>query len=227
MTKAVIFDIDNTLYCYDDAHAAAFQAVCDYVSNQFGISADEFLSLHKDMNKKLQGRMGPVAASHNRLIRYQNILEEKGLPMHPHLLNMYDTYWNTLLEASVPSDGAVECLQWLKEKGIRIGICTDMTARMQFLKLTKYQMLPYIDFVVSSEEAGAEKPDRAMFDLALLKAGCERNECTFVGDHLVKDVQGSIAAGMHGILFSPQGIRSELDVPQIVSFRELPSLLAE
>ena len=42
MIKAVIFDIDNTLYNYDEAHEAAFPELCRYVKEQFGWDAAFF-----------------------------------------------------------------------------------------------------------------------------------------------------------------------------------------
>ena len=46
----------------------------------------------------------------------------------------------------------------LKKRKIRIGIGTDMTAYVQYRKLEAIGVTSYIDFIVTSEEAGAEKP---------------------------------------------------------------------
>ena len=40
MIKAVIFDIDNTLYSYDEAHAPAFAAVQQYALEHLGMDKD-------------------------------------------------------------------------------------------------------------------------------------------------------------------------------------------
>ena len=42
MIKAVIFDIDNTLYSYDNAHARAFPELLLYAKEELGIPEDEF-----------------------------------------------------------------------------------------------------------------------------------------------------------------------------------------
>ena len=82
MIKAFVFDIDNTLYSYDTAHKTAFQAVTDYVCPAFGLAPDEFAALHRQGDRLLRQRVGSVtAAIHNRLIRYQIILEELGQPI--------------------------------------------------------------------------------------------------------------------------------------------------
>ena len=51
------------------------------------------------------------------------------------------------------------------------------------------------DFVVTSEEVEASKPDNAIFDAAASKAGVEIKSILHVGDDPVKDVMGAIHAG--------------------------------
>lgn len=202
MIKTVIFDIDNTLYSYDAAHDVAFSALLDYAERELWMTRSRFIELHKDMKKHLEGQMGKVATIHNRIIRYQNLLEQAGLPIS-HALTMHHIYWDTLIGASVPTEGAAEVMAELKKRGIRIGIGTDMTAELQFEKLRHLGLLDYIDFMVSSEEAQAEKPDEALFRLCIQKAACAPEECLFVGDSLKKDVAGAENVGMHGIWFCP------------------------
>ena len=38
MLLAVLFDLDNTLYSYDEAHAAAWSALTDYAREQLSLS---------------------------------------------------------------------------------------------------------------------------------------------------------------------------------------------
>ncbi|MCD7822304.1 MAG: HAD-IA family hydrolase [Clostridiales bacterium] len=225
MIKVIIFDIDNTLYSFDAAHQVAFGALLDYAQRELGVAPDEFRRLHREMNQELKGRMGSCAAIHNRLIRYQNILERLGQPIG-HALRMSDLYWNTLLDAMEPSPGAAETVRQLNAQGLKIGVGTDMTARMQFIKLERLGLLPYIDFLVSSEEAQAEKPAPALFDLCVEKAAVRPAECLFVGDNLEKDVHGAQAAGLHALWYRPQGAAEETAEPFVTTLRQLPGLLA-
>ena len=88
-----------------------------------------------------------------------------------------------------PCPGLLEFLQILKSRQIRIGIGTDMTASIQYKKLRKLGLAPFIDFIVTSQEAGVEKPHPHFFDVCLEKAGCLPEECAFIGDNRKKDVQ--------------------------------------
>ena len=226
MIRTVIFDIDNTLYSYDDAHKVAFARLLEYAEKNLHMTAEEFTKLHTETMGRLKAQMGEVAATHNRLIRYQNMLESKGLPLQPHAFKMYRIYWDTLLEEARPSEGIHEVMAFLKEKDIRIGIGTDMTAAVQFEKLIRLNLLSYIDFMVSSEEAGAEKPDKIFFALCLKKSCSAPEECLFVGDSPKKDVFGAQNAGMQAVWFRPQGKDPEQNIHQIRDMKELISFLS-
>lgn len=222
MIRAVIFDIDNTLYSYDEAHAVAFPALQEYARQNLSLEPEEFTALHKQTQNKLKARMGSVATIHNRLIRYQNMLESLGLPME-HALTMNDLYWNTLLEYAVPTPGAAEVMAELKKRGITIGIGTDMTARLQIEKLRRLGLVGFVDFMVSSEEAQAEKPSPALFQLCAEKAGCASEECLFVGDSLKKDVNGPKSVGMQAVWFAPQEIENPEE--HITSLHEILTII--
>jgi putative hydrolase of the HAD superfamily len=218
MIKTVIFDLDNTLYSFDDANKIAFDRLLDYVEQELPISLDEFSKLYNHFKMSLPQ---DNSVCHNRLIRFQKILETHNLPLYPHALDMDRIYWDTLVEAAVPSLGAATTLEELKQRGIRIGIGTDMTARIQFVKLTKLELLPYIDFIVSSEEACAEKPAPKFFAACVEKAGCEACECIFVGDSLVKDVIGASKAGLNGVWYNPENKETKEKVTSIVELSQL------
>jgi putative hydrolase of the HAD superfamily len=155
------------------------------------------------------------------------MLESMGCALYPHALKMDEIYWDTLIEAATPSDGAVELLHQLKQQGLRIGIGTDMTARIQLRKLTELGMLPYVDFLVSSEEAGVEKPAPEFFARCVAKAGCESRECLFIGDNLKKDVFGALNAGWKAVWYCPEGAQMGDDILQIANFAQLPELLGK
>jgi putative hydrolase of the HAD superfamily len=68
-----------------------------------------------------------------------------------------------------------------------------------------------LDGVVTSAEAGARKPDPAIFRFALRVAGCSAAEAVHVGDTPEEDVAGARAAGIRALLLArgdDGGIRS-------------------
>ena len=209
MMKTWIFDIDNTLYSYNAADQAAFQALTDSFCETFGLSPQRFFRLHREADRILCDRVGQGAAIHNRLIRYQIMLEQIGKPISyaPGLANLY---WGTLLSHMQCTPGARELMSFLKSAGYTVGIGTNMTADYQYAKLERLGLWDHVDFFVSSEEAGAEKPDARFFALCVKKAGCRAGECGFVGDSLQRDALGAMRAGLHPVWLCREGTVADI-----------------
>lgn len=86
--------------------------------------------------------------------------------------------------------------------------------------------MPLVDFLVTSEELGVEKPDPRLFALCAEKAGVPPKDCAFVGDSLEKDALAARRAGMAGVWYCPKGSEpAPEDVPVVRSLGELPELL--
>lgn len=208
MIKAVIFDIDNTLYSYDNAHEYGWKALCNYVQANLGMEPDTFkqeiAKAAADVKAHLEA---DCAALHDRTLRFLVMLERNRLPL-THAAVMGELYWDTMIRHAQPSPGAMDCLNALKAQGYVLGIGTDMTIEYQLKKLEQLQMLPLIDFIVCSEEANVEKPHEKMFRLCAAKAGVSPEECLFVGDSLKKDVLGPRNIGMHSLWFCPDSAKA-------------------
>lgn len=203
MIKAVLFDIDNTLYSFDRCHAVAMEAMYAYAAKHLGLDRQALDREQKEAAAVVRERLGrECAALHNRALRLQLLLEKHGLPLH-HALVMSELYWDTLIGMAEPEPGSMTCLSRLKEAGYILGIGTDMTLEYQLKKLKRLQMLPFFDFLVSSEEVNTEKPDPKLFLTCAQKAGVSPEECLFIGDSVKKDVLGPRAVGMHSVWYCP------------------------
>lgn len=227
MPRAVVFDIDNTLYSYDEAHAAAYHALTAYAQKRLSMPPKAFDELHRLGSTLLEEHSGGrCAAIHNRLIRYQLMLEHSRLPI-AHAPVMAELYWTTLLDAMKPFPGVVTALRTIRDRGLMLGIGTNMTADHQFEKLERLGLLDLVDFMVTSEEVSAEKPDRKLFDLCAEKAGCPNGDCAFVGDSPKGDVQGAMDAGMTAVWFhpGPDDAGPPEGAHRLRSFQELPELI--
>ncbi|MDO4340178.1 MAG: HAD-IA family hydrolase [Eubacteriales bacterium] len=222
MIKAAIFDIDNTLYNYDKSHVYGMEALAAYCRTSFGINREEMNFYYEKAQKIANTRIGTdTAAIHSRMIRFQCMTELLSAPIFPHVQNMYHSYWDTLIAHAEPSPGALHLFSVLKESHIRIGIGTDMTITIQYEKLKKLGYAPYIDFIVTSQETGVEKPHPHFFKICTEKAGCLPGECAFIGDNLKKDVQGAWDNGLCGIWYTQEKIpEKDMGFPTIVSFSD-------
>jgi putative hydrolase of the HAD superfamily len=111
-------------------------------------------------------------------------------------LDIEETYWSVFLDTMVFNPGVEVFLQEAKDKGIKMCIVTDLTAQIQIRKWIKLDLGRFIDFLVSSEEAGIEKPGSYMFELAMEKLGVKPEECIMIGDSEEKDIKGAEVLGI-------------------------------
>lgn len=225
MIKTVIFDIDNTMYSFDRAHQAAMEELLGYGQRVLGLSPEFMQEKLRETQRNIVNRLGVNdSAIHNRLIRFQCFLEAVGNREFGNALEMYHIYWDTILRVMEPEPGVKELISALHSDGIRVGVGTDMTAYIQYKKLIGLDVMKDISFIVTSEEAGAEKPSEKFFRLCVEKAGCLPEECVFIGDSLEKDVCGAEAFGLTGIWYCPGKEKKESDNCSrkvITDFREI------
>ena len=201
MYKGVIFDIDGTLYDYQINDKLAMKHFCGYIERAMGISEENFRKTYTEARNIIHQRLKDTAASHSRVLMIQTALELLGKNPFDYVLELYDVYWNYFLENMRPYDGAEEFLRELKNRGVKISTCTDMTAQIQYRKIKKLGLDKFIDFMVTSEETGFEKPSPIMFELALYKMRVRADEAAYFGDALDRDVLGAANVGIEPYWF--------------------------
>lgn len=203
MIKAVIFDLDNTLYAYDPLDREAIRRVREYVCKECRITDGRFEEAYLYGREETKRLLGDVAASHNRMLYFQHTLEYLRTYSISMSLHMYDLYWGTFLERMKLRDGVREFLDRMHELEIRVMICTDLTAHIQHRKIEALGIARDLYGLVSSEEAGREKPSREIFELCLKKLQLSAGEVFFMGDSMERDVEGAGNAGMQAVWFDP------------------------
>ncbi|MBR3813384.1 MAG: HAD family hydrolase [Spirochaetaceae bacterium] len=207
MYKAIIFDLDDTLYDYESIHKNAMKKLRTFTCEKFGISENEFDMAFSMAKKETKELLGETGASHNRMLYCQKTLENLGKnPVHG-VLEMYDCYWDSMLSEMKLRNGTIQLLERLKADNVKIAICTDLTTQIQHRKINQLGLDPYIDVLVTSEEAGVEKPNERIYGLAFAKLqalipAIKKSDCLFIGDSQEKDVDAPRCFGMDSILFT-------------------------
>ena len=192
LPDAILLDTDNTLYAYDKAHSVAMKAVAEKAMSSFSISEETFYKAFYDAKKQIKKRLGETASSHSRLLYIQRMLEILGLGSQILLaLDLEQTYWRTFLGNAELFDGVKELLDDLRILAIPTAIVTDLTAQIQFRKVVYFGLDHYFDFIVTSEEAGFDKPNKAPFKIALEKMRPNGNCIWMIGDNPKQDIQGA------------------------------------
>ena len=192
LPEAFLFDTDNTLYHYDPAHYAAKEAVCRKVTDTLSISPKDFDRAFSEARTQVKLRLENTASSHSRLLYLQRMLEMMGLGSQVLLaLDFEQTYWRTFLANAVLFDGVKDLLDDIRLLGIPTAIVTDLTAQIQFRKVVYFGLDNYFDYIVTSEEAGFDKPHAAPFQIALEKMDAKEKIIWMIGDNAASDIRGA------------------------------------
>lgn len=199
--KGILWDLDNTIYEYEPVHKAAYSKCIEMASGKFNISESDFETNWNMARRAVHDSLLGQAAMHSRLLYFQKLSEQLfGKTNADFALEMEAMYWDTFLENMEWRPGMKTFMAKAAEQKIKMCIVTDLTAQIQLRKWISLGLDDYMDFMISSEEAGAEKPKAAIFNLALSKLGLAAADVIMIGDNSEKDIAGAESLGIKSYL---------------------------
>lgn len=231
--SCVLLDLDHTLYDYEPCNKAGMIAAKELAMRQLGLRNDDFDRCFADARTELKHRLGKTAASHSRLLYFQRTVERAGFASQPYVtLQLEQAFWRAYLDVAQLYPEVLDFLDDLRILGIPAVIVTDLTAQIQLRKIVALGLDKLVDWVVTSEEAGRDKPDPAPFELALAKIGGIEGEIWMIGDNHDCDLSGARlavqAVTLHKIDWRFQTRKSGVHADaRFWEFGELRSLLAK
>jgi putative hydrolase of the HAD superfamily len=240
MTKrAVFFDVGETLVYAHPSPAEIMSAICAEAGVQLTVAqleAAERAVAPRVLERQRQGPLYSISAENSQRFWtwvYEQILDELAVPprRHRELANRFHRQFNTLETWQLYPD-AMPALEAVAERrragGLSVGVLSNWEDWLETL-LTQLELSGFFDFVVVSASAQLEKPDPAIFRLALERAGVSASQALHVGDSLHADVYGALHAGIRPVLLDRRGRYAADQVPEgaakITTLMELPPLL--
>jgi putative hydrolase of the HAD superfamily len=131
----------------------------------------------------------------------------------------------------VPVPDAAETLLHLQAAGYPLAVVSNATGTME-QQLAGHRICTadggpaaQVAVVVDSDVVGVEKPDPAIFDIALDALGLPPDDCIYVGDTVHFDVNGARAAGLRPVHLDPYRWCPDTDHPHVGSLAELARAL--
>ena len=208
MVRAVLFDLDDTLFDHGGSARAALQAVRAAHACFAGVPFDDFERTHARFLEELHLEVlaGRLALDDARRERFRRLLAALELDARPALADaIAASYRDEYMMARRAFDGAVALLEAVRARA-RVGIVTNNLHAEQADKLRVCGLDRLVDALVVSEEAGVSKPDPAIFALALDRLEVSPADAVMIGDSWENDVVGARRAGIDGIWFNPAGL---------------------
>jgi len=108
--------------------------------------------------------------------------------------------------------------------GLTLGVVSNFEDWLEGL-LIEMEVAPFFAFMVISGKEGVEKPDPAIFRLALERSGVAPEEAVFVGDHPRLDIQAAAELGMTGVLIDRPGRYQDFEGLRVRTLTDLLPIL--
>lgn len=119
---------------------------------------------------------------------------------------------------------ALPALRELKVHGYRLGVISNWEDWLESL-FERLGVADLFDVVVVSGSEGVEKPDPAIFAIALERMGADASRTVYVGDSPTHDVAPALALGMGAVLIDRHGRHPGAHRPTIESLGILTAVL--
>ena len=124
-------------------------------------------------------------------------------------------------------EGARELMDYLRERGYRLHMCSNGFHEVQYKKLRACGLDKHFTTVILSEDAGANKPSQQYFDYAFKKSAAPKETTLMIGDNFQTDILGAKHAGLDTAFFNrfPEYPAPEAVTYEVTSLRQLMDIL--
>ena len=221
----IFFDLDRTLWDFDkNSEKTLEQLYRDFsLQSSFG-NFLFFKNRYEYHNKKLW------------LAYYQNRIEKEELSYRRFYLTLKEAGQDDIELAKEIAQDFIDisplqtetfphthkCLEYLKDKNYQLHIITNGFNEVQGRKLQNSKLESFFTHVITSEDAGANKPHAQIFDFAFNLTGAQINNSIMIGDDLNTDIKGARDMGMDHIYFNPKKASHKEDLTfEIENLKEL------
>jgi len=187
LIRAVLFDLDGTLYDRDDLVLQLARDQYREFRKQLGeVDEPEFVARLLELDAHGYGDRPRV---------YPTLAADFGLS-DVAIQQMEARFWESYDRGGRPTDDTVEALTTLRDRGIKLGVVSNGRVHRQTAKLAALGIDRFFDVVLISDGEGVGKPDPRIFHRGVDRCGVVSSEAMYVGDNPQVDVAGARSAGL-------------------------------
>lgn len=224
--RAVLFDLDHTLFDTEKTEAAALSVVARSVGIRPGARA---LAVYREANTHVWGeyRAGRITSKELRVLRFHLWLERMDLDPSP-AKKLAPLYLEQFSSRGDLIAGAASAVRAVSRLGFRLGVVTNGIDRVQRRRLRASRLHEAFPVIVTSERAGFTKPDPRIIELALKRLRVRPDEAVYVGDDPSVDGLAANRASVPFVWFNPHAKPAVANVVvscQVADLAQLASVL--
>jgi putative hydrolase of the HAD superfamily len=221
MLRAILFDLDDTLFDHHHCAREALTAVYESDPVLAAMAFDEFERAHADHLETLHTEVlaGSMGIDEARIERFRRLLVGFGGDAAA-ARAAAAAYRAGYVAARRAIPGAASVLARLRRR-VRIGVVSNNLLAEQQEKLRQCALDRHVDALVVSEEVGISKPDPEIFRVALERLGVARSDALMVGDSWSADILGARAAGIPVVWFNPRRLSAPDAAVRVPELRAL------
>ncbi len=205
--KVLFFDLDRTLWDYRENSEQTLKELIKKHIPELSEKFDEYLSIFYDVNESLwleyrDGRLSKERLSTQRFIDSFKFL---GVDAEPFVDEFSVDYIKESPNKTKLFPKTIETLEYLKNAGYRMYLLTNGFVEVQKVKIRDSKLEPFFERMITSEEAGYQKPDRRIFEFALNIVKSKKADCLMIGDDLESDIKGAQNFEIDTVFFNQTG----------------------
>ena len=208
LPKMILFDYCQTLIDEQEFDGVkGTEAVLQHATrNKYHLSAEQVQVRANEINREF-GRFNPEKR-HLFQIEIPNTMftpylyESQGIEIALSNSEIDTVFWDAA-SLGAPTEGVKDFLEYLKDKGIRTGVISNISYAPSVVAERINRLLPEnaFEFIITSSNYIFRKPNKRIFDLALEKAELQPNDVWYIGDQYECDIKGSLNAGLFPVWY--------------------------
>lgn len=195
MIKAIIFDVDGTLYNETDVKMIAELETAVHLASCSDVTAQAVYTAFREVKSRVTSACKGRPEANDRTKWYGEVLRELGIS-HITGAELGEYYWQAVCDNMKPFEDFLYILPWLREK-YRLYVLTDELQAIQERKLRCLGLEHVFVRAVSAEQIGATKPSEKCFQYMAGVIGEACKNILVVGDNPGADIRGGKQSGMH------------------------------
>jgi len=204
--KHIFFDLDRTLWDFDkNSEETLLELYDEFDLNELtDVPAPQFVIEYQTINERLWAdyRAGTIGKEELRSSRFKQAFDHIEIEDHGLADRFGEVYLSVCPLKTKLIDGADELLGELHEK-YDLHLITNGFEETQHIKIKAAAIGHFFDEIITSEAAGARKPDPKIFELALNRSGAHLKDSLMIGDDHEADIQGAQRFGMDQVHYAP------------------------